>query len=50
MRQDVDADLNLVDDAARNLARRPADVSGLRVGGVAIVGGPGFGLGWWSMP
>ncbi|MDR1440966.1 MAG: hypothetical protein LBJ02_00995 [Bifidobacteriaceae bacterium] len=41
---DIDADLNMVDDDDRNLARPPADVSGLRVGGVAAAGRPGF----WS--
>jgi hypothetical protein len=41
---DIDADLNMVDDDDRNVARRPPDVAGLRVGGVAIAGRPGF----WS--
>lgn len=41
---DIDADLNMVDDSDRNVARRPADSSRLRVGGVAVAGRPGF----WS--
>jgi hypothetical protein len=41
---DIDADLNMVDDDDRNVARLPPDVSALRVGGVAIAGRPGY----WS--
>lgn len=41
---DIDADLNMVDDHDRNLARPPAPSSGLEVGGVAVAGRPGF----WS--
>jgi hypothetical protein len=41
---DIDADLNMVDDDDRNVARRPVDMPGLRVGGVAVAGRPGF----WS--
>jgi hypothetical protein len=41
---DIDADLNMVDDDGRNIARRPPNASGLRVGGVAIAGRPGL----WS--
>lgn len=41
---DIDADLNMVDDADRNMARRPRDASHLTVGGVAVAGRPGF----WS--
>lgn len=40
---DIDADLNMVDDEDRNLARLPAS-SSLNVGGVAVAGRPGF----WS--
>lgn len=40
---DIDADLNMVDDEDRNLARLPAN-SSLKVGGVAVAGRPGF----WS--
>jgi hypothetical protein len=41
---DIDADLNMVDDEDRNIARRPAKASRLQVGGVAVAGRPGF----WS--
>jgi hypothetical protein len=41
---DVDADLNMVDDDDRNVARRPGSSFRLRVGGVAVAGRPGF----WS--
>ncbi len=41
---DIDADLNMVDDEDRNMARLPRDVSGLKVGSVAVAGRPGF----WS--
>lgn len=41
---DIDADLNMVDDEDRNMARRPKDASRLEVGGVAVAGRPGF----WS--
>ena len=41
---DIDADLNMVDDADRNLARLPADSADFKVGGVAVAGRPGF----WS--
>jgi hypothetical protein len=41
---DIDADLNMVDDDDRNVARRPVRSSRLRVGGVAVAGRPGL----WS--
>lgn len=41
---DIDADLNMVDDEDRNMARVPRDASRLKVGGVAVAGRPGF----WS--
>jgi hypothetical protein len=41
---DIDADLNMVDDEDRNMARLPRDASHLKVGGVAVAGRPGF----WS--
>lgn len=41
---DIDADLSMVDDEDRNLARRPVDPPWLKVGGVAVAGRPGF----WS--
>ena len=41
---DIDADLNMEDDLARNLAPRPADIARFSVGSVAIAGRPGF----WS--
>ncbi len=41
---DIDADLNMVDDEDRNMARLPKDGSRLKVGGVAVAGRPGF----WS--
>jgi hypothetical protein len=41
---DIDADLNMVDDEDRNMACSPARSSGLKVGGVAVAGRPGF----WS--
>jgi hypothetical protein len=41
---DIDADLNMVDDDDRNVGRLPAESSGLKVGGVAVAGRPGF----WS--
>ena len=41
---DIDADLNMVDDRGRNMARRPPDVSRIQVNDVAIAGRPGF----WS--
>lgn len=41
---DIDADLNMVDDDDRNMARLPAHSAGLKVGGVAVAGRPGF----WS--
>lgn len=41
---DIDADLNMVDDDDRNLARTPANPDSLRQGGVAVAGRPGF----WS--
>lgn len=41
---DIDADLNMVDDNDRNLARLPADSSRFEVGDVAVAGRPGF----WS--
>ncbi len=41
---DIDADLNMVDDEDRNMARSPSHSSGLKVGGVAVAGRPGF----WS--
>lgn len=41
---DIDADLNMVDDDDRNMARPPARSAGLKVGGVAVAGRPGF----WS--
>jgi hypothetical protein len=41
---DIDADLNMVDDEDRNVARRPAHASTLKVGDVAVAGRPGF----WS--
>ena len=41
---DIDADLNLVEYDDRNIARRPASVARLEVGGVAVAGRPGF----WS--
>lgn len=40
---DIDADLNMVDDADRNLARLPAG-SRLKAGDVVAAGRPGF----WS--
>ena len=40
---DIDADLNMVDDEDRNIARRPANAR-LTVGGIAVAGRPGF----WS--
>lgn len=39
---DLDADLNMVDDVDRNLARPPTNSAGLKVGGVAVAGRPGF--------
>lgn len=42
IRIDVDADLSMVDDEDRNLARPPAHSSGLKVGGVAVAGRPDF--------
>lgn len=41
---DIDADLNMVDDDDRNLARLPAGSSRINVGDVAVAGRPGF----WS--
>jgi hypothetical protein len=41
---DIDADLNMVDDENRNMARLPRDASHLKVGGVVVAGRPGF----WS--
>jgi len=41
---DIDADLNMVDDDDRNMARLPAHSAGLKVGSVAVAGRPGF----WS--
>ena len=41
---DIDAELNMVDDDDRNMARLPANPAGLKVGGVAVAGRPGF----WS--
>lgn len=41
---DIDADLNMVDDDDRNVGRLSVGSSGLRVGGVAVAGRPGF----WS--
>ncbi len=41
---DVDADLNMVDDEDRNMARLPKDTSRLKVGAVVVAGRPGF----WS--
>lgn len=41
---DIDADLNMVDDEDRNMARLPKNASRLKVGGVAVAGRPGF----WS--
>lgn len=41
---DIDADLNLVDDDERNLARMPSNATGLKVGNVVVAGRPGF----WS--
>lgn len=41
---DIDADLNMVDDGDRHMARLPADAARLKVGGVAVAGRPGF----WS--
>lgn len=41
---DIDADLNMVDDDDRNLARLPANSRVLEVGRVAVAGRPGF----WS--
>lgn len=41
---DIDADLNMVDDADRNMAKLPANAAGLEVGGVAVAGRRGF----WS--
>lgn len=38
---DIDADLNMVDDDDRNIARLPTNSTGLRVGGVAVAGRPG---------
>lgn len=40
---DIDADLNMVDDEDRNLARLPAG-SRFKIGDVAVAGRPGF----WS--
>lgn len=40
---DIDADLNLIDDENRNVARAP-DRHGLQPGDVAVAGLPGF----WS--
>ncbi|MGA4670133.1 hypothetical protein ACPCG0_10120 [Propionibacteriaceae bacterium Y1923] len=41
---DIDADLNMVDDEDRNMARLPKDTSLLRIGNVVVAGRPGF----WS--
>lgn len=41
---DIVADLNLVDDEGRNLARRPINREDLDPGAVAVAGRPGF----WS--
>lgn len=41
---DIDADLNMVDDEDRNMARVPKDNACLRAGSVAVAGRPGF----WS--
>ncbi len=41
---DIDADLHMVDDEDRNLARLPMNSAGLEVGGVAVADRPGF----WS--
>jgi len=41
---DIDADLNMVDDDDRNLARLPIGSSRINVGDVAVAGRPGF----WS--
>jgi len=41
---DIDADLHMVDDEDRNLARLPPNSAGLKVGGVAVAGRPRF----WS--
>ncbi len=41
---DISADLNMVDDDDRNLARLPTDPSRFKVGDVAVAGRPGF----WS--
>lgn len=41
---DIDADLNWVDDADRNIAKLPSTGSGLQVGGIAVAGRPGL----WS--
>lgn len=44
IRIDIDADLNMVDDDDRNMARLPADSGSLKVGSVVVAGRPGF----WS--
>jgi len=41
---DIDADLNMVDDHDRNMARLPRDPSRFKVGDVVVAGRPGF----WS--
>ncbi len=41
---DIDADLNVVDDEDRNMARRLSAVAHLGPGDVAVAGKPGF----WS--
>lgn len=41
---DIDADLNMVDDEDRNMARLPKDSTRFEVGSVAVAGRPGF----WS--
>jgi len=41
---DIDADLNMVDDEDRNMARLPRDSARLKAGSVAVAGRPGF----WS--
>jgi len=38
---DIDADLNMVDDVDRNLARLPTNSADITVGGVAVAGRPG---------
>lgn len=41
---DIDADLNWVDDADRNIAKLPSTGAGLQAGSIAVAGRPGL----WS--